>query len=465
MSRQRRFLVLGLLGFLAVVALAVIWVLPRWIARHPPELVTAQPAVPPPAASADAVRQARAKRAAEALLSQVLREQAQLMDGGVERWAKEDFAAALTRLAEGDVAFQDARYEAALSAYRAVADQFAALRASRPRRLAAALRAGDEAFARPDAAAAAEQYRIALALEPGNAPARRGLKRALNLDAVLAHMKEGAARREAGDWAAARQAFAAAATLDPEYEPAARALEQVEKKLAGIRFARHLSAFYKALSAGDFAAAGQWLAKAGGVRPGADELAIARRQLDAAERRAKLERLRAQAARQVAAEQWAAALESYDQALKIDPHVAFAQHGREQGRPRAGLDAALERFLSQPERLYSPGPLDNARRLLTTARAVAKPGPRLAGQIEQLARLIRQAVTPLPVTLVSDGATAVTVYRVGALGRFVTRRLELVPGDYVAVGSRQGYRDVRRRFSLRPGRQMAPVTIICEERL
>ena len=50
--------------------------------------------------------------------------------------------------------------------------------------------------------------------------------------------------------------------------------------------------------------------------------------------------------------------------------------------------------------------------------------------------------TPIPVTLVSDGMTDVTVFRVGGLGSFAEHRLELLPGDYVVAGTREGYRDV-----------------------
>ena len=65
--------------------------------------------------------------------------------------------------------------------------------------------------------------------------------------------------------------------------------------------------------------------------------------------------------------------------------------------------------------------------------------------------------------LVSDNATDVTVYRVGRLGSFERRALQLRPGRYTIVGSRAGCRDVRKEIVLDAG--MAPVTIRCEERI
>ena len=62
-----------------------------------------------------------------------------------------------------------------------------------------------------------------------------------------------------------------------------------------------------------------------------------------------------------------------------------------------------------------------------------------------------------------DGVTEVVVYKVGKLGAFDSKTVSLKPGTYVAVGTRQGYRDVRRSFHV-AGNVPAPVvTLRCEE--
>ena len=71
------------------------------------------------------------------------------------------------------------------------------------------------------------------------------------------------------------------------------------------------------------------------------------------------------------------------------------------------------------------------------------------------------AKTPVPVTLTSDSATEVTLSQVGALGKFARKEVQLRPGRYVLLGSRDGKRDVRRELMVMP--QMAPVEIICQE--
>ena len=80
-----------------------------------------------------------------------------------------------------------------------------------------------------------------------------------------------------------------------------------------------------------------------------------------------------------------------------------------------------------------------------------------------LDRLLQVAAKPVPVQLESDNLTEVTVFKVGRLGAFSSRTLELRPGAYIAVGSRPGYRDVRRNFRVGPGAEEAPVVVRCEE--
>jgi len=67
----------------------------------------------------------------------------------------------------------------------------------------------------------------------------------------------------------------------------------------------------------------------------------------------------------------------------------------------------------------------------------------------------------VPITIESDNLTDVSVYRVGKLGRFGARDLNLRPGTYVMVGSRDGYRDERLEVVVKPGSEPIRVTLIC----
>jgi len=67
------------------------------------------------------------------------------------------------------------------------------------------------------------------------------------------------------------------------------------------------------------------------------------------------------------------------------------------------------------------------------------------------------------VLLRSDNRTEVTLSTVGTLGAFEEKRLELRPGSYTLIGSRDGCRDIREQIVVRPN--MNPVDIRCAETL
>ena len=97
------------------------------------------------------------------------------------------------------------------------------------------------------------------------------------------------------------------------------------------------------------------------------------------------------------------------------------------------------------------------------AAAAGNPRERLAAAARELERLAAAAQAPVRLRLESDGLTDVVIYRVGQYGAFSTRDVELLPGRYTVVGTRNGYRDVRREVVLPPGAPAAAVVVRCEE--
>ena len=149
--------------------------------------------------------------------------------------------------------------------------------------------------------------------------------------------------------------------------------------------------------------------------------------------------------------------------LAGDGTLLFAQTGIERAQARAGLDAKLANLIDNPTLLFGDSVLADARALVETASAEPEKGPRLTSQIEQLGQLIELASKPIAVRLESDQITNVTLYRVGSLGAFASKELELRPGTYTVIGSRDGYRDVRQTFTVRPGRDIPPINVVCVE--
>jgi tetratricopeptide (TPR) repeat protein len=162
-------------------------------------------------------------------------------------------------------------------------------------------------------------------------------------------------------------------------------------------------------------------------------------------------------------EDWRGALAEYEAALAIDPFVAFATEGKARASSRAALAEALAFHAANPQRLSTDVVAREAEALVDRANDVEAPGPRHRAQVAALEKALAEARVTIPVVIESDGLTELRLSRVGRLGALTRRTVPLRPGTYTLVGSRRGYRDVRRQFTVEPGQPAPVVSVRCEE--
>ncbi len=230
-------------------------------------------------------------------------------------------------------------------------------------------------------------------------------------------------------------------------------------------FAAAMSSGLTALEDGRWQAARDAFETAARLQPGAPEVADGLARTAAAERIALVRGGIGRGLELEASESWAAAAQVYEQVLSIDPEAAGALEGHERAAHRASIDEQLDYHIRNPQRLSSPSVFEDATDLLAEAGGLDPRGPRLENQLSSLEKILEVAANPVPVVVVSDNLTEVVIYRVDRLGVFSRRELELRPGTYTAVGSREGFRDVRVRFHVGPGGPSQPVTVVCTEKL
>lgn len=474
-------------ALLAVAAAAVFFVLPRWVAQHPPAVDPrtiggdapaaggAAPAAVAPGAARDAgpkplptdpaalAALAKAKTGAEDARAKYEAAVQPLAAARVEVWGGADWTRVEGSGRDAARAYDERDYVAAASAWSVGAELAARVRQQRAPALQAALAAGRDGLAKGDARAATLAFERALAIEPAQQEAAAGLKRAQNLDRVLALVDEGSNLEKAGQLAGAAEKYREALALDAQTAAATAGLARLASRSRADAFAVAMAQGQKALAAGARAAARTAFERARSIDPGAAEVADAFAQLDAGDRTAQLAQLRTQAESAERDERWADAVKTYEAALALDPTIAYAQEGRARATPRAELAARIDAYLKSPDALHTPEDRGAARRLLRAAAAVPGAAPKLRAQAGQLERAIAAAETPVRVALASDNLTEVLVYRVGRLGNFERRELELLPGRYTIVGRRAGFRDVRREVEVPPGGAPAPVDIRCTD--
>ncbi len=228
-------------------------------------------------------------------------------------------------------------------------------------------------------------------------------------------------------------------------------------------FRQAMSDGLAALDRDDYAAAREAFSRAAGLEPGSPQSTDGLARAEVGLRLAAIKGLFAEAEALEAAEDWRGAADRYGRALGLDPTVELAQRGLERSRRRAELADRLDFHLANPHRLSSDEVLREAAAVLAEAAAIEPAGPRLERQVAALEDRVGAYSTLVRAVLESDGLTEVTVYRVGRLGAFDRRTLDLRPGTYTVVGSRRGYRDVRRQLVIEPGAEPAPLRIRCEE--
>lgn len=454
------------LGVAIVTALAVIFVLPFLVSGPSPEprvpaTVESQPRTVDESPFREA-QLARARREAQDLLSGILDKQEYLEGRQVETWGADSFEDALAKAAEGDRRYRQRDFSAALEHYREADQLLSELENRVDRVVADALEAGRAALSAGDAGKAEAAFERALTIEPDSRDAERGRQRARVLPQVLALMERADKARDAGDWEDARELYSQVQDLDADHTAASEKLKSTEEAILERDFTAAMSRGFAALQAGNPERAEAAFGQALQLKSGHPDALSGRNQARNLGQQQWVSRQLNQATAKERDEQWQDAVDTYQGVLNRDESVMDARIGLIRARTRAELDRDLNRALADPLRLATPAVADHARELLRDARSIADPGPRLRRQIDQLAQSLEAAAQPVTVTLRSDNRTRVTLLRVGELGTFEHKQMELKPGRYVALGSREGYRDVRIEFQV-DGSRAPEIVIECRE--
>ena len=199
-----------------------------------------------------------------------------------------------------------------------------------------------------------------------------------------------------------------------------------------IQFDSRMSEGFEFLASGDYLAARAAFRMAKQLMPNSPEPADGLMQVDQGLRLDNINTLEKEAEALEHSEHWDAAATTYEEILKIDANLSFAMEGLARSQRMAALHRQLDEYIKDPDTLSIGSVMQRATTLVVDITRMPDIGPRLAGQRDELSRLLKRAATPVPVELVSDNMTSVSIYRVGTLGTFTNTRLELRPGPYVA---------------------------------
>jgi len=452
---------------LAVCAAAVVLILPYWFSE-PLEKnnVSREPAVVHPPAPKEEISSTSEANARQEL-NEALKIKARLDNQGAKIWGEElfktSYGQAQNLLQEADSHFEARHFDLAAAGYQKAAAAFEQLAASRPQRTQLAIQTGYEALEKPDAALARRHFEIALAADIGNNKALHGLKRVEVLPQLLELLKKGQEHEAGSLLDNARSIYEDALTLDKDSQTAHDHLVRVNELIAERDFKKAMSDAMSAFNRQNIGRARREVNIAKKIKPNNEALHDLERQIEAAERTGKLQRISGQAADHEKKEQWEQALQLYIKALKIDPAAGFAQRGKLRAERFTTLDRAVKKYLANPKDLQAPEHRGHARSICETAMASGDTGEKLIGRINQLRSLIERYEKPVSILFQSDAMTDVRIYRIGRLGTFTEHTIQLRPGRYKAHGTRSGYRDVTIDFTVPLDSTAVTVMVVCKE--
>jgi len=454
---------IGLWVALAAVAAAiavVFVVLPRFAPRTgtPP----AAAAAPEPSAAAQDPAADPAEQLAN-LVAGITRRLGAIEARAAAVWGGDDFAAAKQAAERAGLRAGDGETDAAIAEFTALGKRLADIEARAPEALAAELGRGDAALEAGEPARARSAFELAQRIDPQNTRAAAGLARAQALEVAMPLVAEAANAASTGRHAEAAELYQQALAADPANARARDGLASARAALGAGEYARTLASGFSALQAGDLARARGEFESARAMQPSASAPQQGLEQVAAAEQARAGDETRRRAASLEASERWAEALAIYDEVLAGDPALQFAQAGRARAAPRAELARRLQLTIDNPDRLATTAVRRETEQLLDVARGVEPAGPVIRSQVSRLELLLPAYDQLVRVALESDNATEVTIQRVGAFGSFLHREIELKPGRYTVIGTRTGYRDIRREITIAPGTAAQTIAVSCTE--
>lgn len=405
----------------------------------------------------------RARQDAQDILASLLSTQDQLEALEVTTWAADRYDDVMTLAASGDAAYQQREFDQALTIYRQAEQQASDLLAEKDVYAQEALAAAGLAFQNNDGAAALEKYQLALLLMPESQEAQQGVERSTVLDEVN-ELKASAVRASAdSEWNRAVELLEQAADLDPMDTEVAELLAQAEEEVRQISFRQALAEGFNALADADYSAARSAFMRADRLVPDNPTVADALLQVESAAETGQRGELMDQALAAESREDWDLAAMHYQDLLERDESNLNARVSLVRVEARAELDNKIKSILENPTALQDDERWNEAETTLADARAVLNKTSRLVQQIDDLERVIQQARTPVELQILSDGATRIEIYRVGRLGTLTDHRVNIYPGEYILIGRRSGYRDVRKELDIPGGTEAISIRIEANE--
>jgi len=408
---------------------------------------------------------AKNRKSAQDILSKVMNKQKLLEDKKVKTWAKEDFLEAISIAESGDVHYRLQEFDQALKSYQLTLKQLASIEARSENTFQQYYQAGIIALTESNQQQAISKLTVALNIKPDDEQAHIALQRGEVLQDVIKLVDEGTVLIAEQKLDAAKNSFLQAEKVDERSELVKQQLILVNDAIVERNYSSAMSQGYMFLNKQKYPQALQAFNRAQKVKPKIIDPQKAITETKNKQKQAIITLQTQQAITDEGDEKWSEAVALYQQILALDKTLMSARIGLIRSQSRQKLDTELKNIINQPQRLTNRGVYVQAINTLKDAKQIKQPEPRLNQQIANISSILQQLTIPIALYITSDNQTKITLHRVGELGNFTNKELQLKPGEYTFLGSREGYRDVRHQVTIMPNSSQHTIEISCIEKV
>jgi len=461
---------------LILCGIAVFLFLPKYVSKHkisaPLSVETPIHSPPSPKApepiqeakpSISAEERDELRLQAEKLLLQIIKQQESLQAQGITKWAADEFVQATALGMTGDEYYRKKLYLEAIDTYEQAINALDHIEQQLVPTLAKHLQQGELALTQGDRETAVHHFELAKSIDVKNIQALNGLKRAETLQQLFALLEKGGIFEAVNRLEDAKLSYQQAVELDSLSQEAKAALTRVTHRLTNIKFSRLIANGFSLLEARQFEDARRAFITARKLIPSSNKPNQGIAKIEQAIRSEKISALTAEAQHFEGNEDWGFAAQSYQQILDLASNSALAIDGVARNQQRATLLTKLDDHLARKERLSSVQISNQVEVLLQEIASLDNPGNNIIQRATKLEGLLKLSKQPVSILLQSDNQTDVVIFKVGKFGQFENKKIELKPGKYTIVGSRAGFRDVRKILTVAAEMDSNSISIRCEE--
>lgn len=427
-----------------------------WISRQ--GIGDVEPPVPPPTPVVlpTATPDPALREQAEASLEQVVTLLGQIHTTAPDRWAGELWEEVTALNDQGDVLMAEEKWTEATETYGQVSKKLEPLVAQVPQVPERLLPLAREEIEQGEKEEADRLVEAVLSVEPGLEEAKALLPRAQVADQSFAAMQRSRAYLEEKQLEDAYVALQKVKELDPEFPGFPELEAEVEAALTQRELSELLGRLTAALDAEDLDTAEAALKEAQQLAPDHPGVQDAAVRVEALSLTRLVLQEKAVAERFTAEEDWQGAYRQWLKIQSLDSEAPWVETGLKTSKQWAVIDAKIQKGMEDPGGRQT-------RVWLEEFEDQSGWPAGLSRSVKELEQAHTRWTTPVPVVLVSDGETEVTLRRVGRWREIIRKELALLPGEYVAIGGRLGYRDVRVPFRVEPGGAVQEIEVICTE--